>query len=102
MQNPSTAWDILFGRIIEVCNRLYPLQKIKLKMQPYAYITDDVLGILHNRDLAFQRAKRTDNQDDWVRARQSKGNWKPTTADSISLPQKNIVESFLQEKLMNI
>ena len=63
--DPNVATDLLQAVITEKLDMMAPLKRIQVKTNHLPYITDQTKCIQNNRDIAYNRAKDTDDSNDW-------------------------------------
>lgn len=68
-RDPSKIWDVFYGKIIQVLDKICPLKLVRFYTDSSTYINDELRQLMRERDIAFWVARKRGSLDDWYRAR---------------------------------
>lgn len=61
--------NCLFAHIMRTIDKHCPVKKLKLTIDKPAYLTEEIISLMKERDKAFKLARRTGDTDSWANAR---------------------------------
>ena len=82
--NPEIAWSIMENNILKVIDDMCPIQTFYVKNLRDPWISQEILEAIKDKDRLLSKAKRSDNQQDWVIARQRRNEVKKLVKDAKS------------------
>ena len=63
--DPSQAWEEMSRIITREADKQCPLRTYKIRHKKPCWLTNEILEIMKDRDYFYQKAKRTNSEDDW-------------------------------------
>ena len=89
--DPNSAWEILENNISSVINIMCPIQTFYIKSLKDPWISQEILEAIKDKDRLLSKAKRSDEQNDWITARRRRNEVKQIV--------KNAKSDFIKENL---
>lgn len=68
--DPNDTWDRLYTHIMSVVDKYCPLRTLKIPLDKPAFLTDNIVQLMRERDRAFKAARKTNDLAAWRYARQ--------------------------------
>ena len=90
-EDVNRAWNIMLSYIMDCINVLCPLKKYGVAQAKKPWITKEILEMIKDKDRLLQRAKNTNNQQDWELARTARNN----TSFQIRRAKANFIQDNL-------
>ena len=91
LDDVDLAWDFYIEYIKVIIDDMCPLRNFKIKNMKDPWITNEILENIHDKDVLLKIAKRTNEQNDWVLARNAR--------NTLNTDIKNLKADFIQENL---
>ena len=91
LDDVDLAWEFFITKIENIIDDMCPLRNFKIKNLKDPWITNEILENIHDKDLLLRTAKRTNDQNDWLLARNAR--------NTLNTNIKNIKADFIQENL---
>ncbi len=63
------AWNFFYSSFMHLVNKHAPMRKIRVKAQNNPWFTPELARLLHDRDLAWAKARSTKSESDWLNFR---------------------------------
>ena len=91
--NPNVAWSIMKNNIQATIDTMCPIRSFNIKQMKDPWISNEILEAIHDKDRLLSKAKRTNNQYDWIVARRRRNEVKNMTKHAKS----NFIKDNLNE-----
>ena len=69
VNDPTLLWENLLNQVKTIIDQRCPLKRFRIRVTNEPWITNAIIEQIKDKDRALRRAKRTDDPDDWTRAR---------------------------------
>ena len=92
-ENPNNIWRLFYENISKIIEQLCPLKKFKIKKYKEPWVTNELLELIKDKDIALKRAKRTKLDQDWIVARQLRN----SCLSQIRQAKRNFIQNQLNE-----
>ena len=89
--DPVLLWENLISQIKKLIDQTCPLKRFKVRVTNKPWITNEIIEQIKDKDRALKKAKRTNNPDDWIRARRLRNDCLRTV--------RNAKSTFIQAEL---
>ncbi len=66
----ETAWSFFHDSFLEILNKHAPMQKFRTKGQGNPWFTAELSCLLHERNVAWAKARKSGSEADWLLFRQ--------------------------------
>ena len=63
--NPELCWDEIMEKIETEISKTYPIKKRTIKSKGDPWMTSEIIEIIHDKDYAWNIAKKSDLKEDW-------------------------------------
>ena len=67
--DPNKMWDLMKSNILNSIDKQCPLKQIRVKDRNDPWITQGIIELINDKDEARKKAKRSNKDEDWARAR---------------------------------
>ena len=65
MQDPGEAWEEMQRIIVREADKQCPIRSYKIRNSKPCWLTNEIIEQMKDRDYFYQKAKRTNSEDDW-------------------------------------
>ncbi len=66
----ETAWSFFHDSFLEILNKHAPMQKFRIKGRDNPWFTAELSCLLHERNMTWAKARKSDSEADWLLFRQ--------------------------------
>ena len=95
LDDPNEIWSKFYNNVIQSIDIMCPLKTYNIKKIKEIWVTNEMLELIHNKDLALRKAKRTKLSEDWKIARRLRN-------DCVSMVRKAKADYIQNELHENI
>lgn len=68
--DPNVVWSKMISHIMKIADYHCPVRQLKITPSRPGYLSDELIELMKDRDLAFKSARRLNDDDSWANARE--------------------------------
>ena len=93
LEDPNELWDFMEREILYQANAFCPMKKLRVNAQREAWITNEAIEAIRDKDRVLRKAKKTGKAEDWEAARR--------TRNRVGRDLENLRADFLKRQQEN-
>ena len=93
--NPNDIWQLFYNNILLSINTMCPLKTYNIRKIKEIWVTNEILEMINDKDIALRRAKRTRLDNDWRIARRLRND----CVSTIRKAKADFIQNELQENI---